>query len=395
MEMAGGRPGAGTGRSGWCIGLMTGTALDGEVDVALVRTDGRSIEAFGHAMTVPYGAAERAVLAEAVQAAIAWDFDGPEPASLATAETLVTDLYAKAVEAAIAASGLPRSAIVAVGGHGVTVLHRPDRKPVGATRQLLDGQRLADRLGLTVVCDFRSADVAAGGQGAPLAPVYHAAALQKAGVQGPAAFLNLGGVGNLTWWPGAGQNNDGLIAFDTGPANGPINEWIEAHGRGLYDADGAFAAAGRVNEGRLLEILDNPWFDLPPPKSLDRYDFSASLVRGMSLEDGAATLTALCAATVALGLLQLPGGVTQVVVGGGCAHNPVMMAELNARCGVPLVPAAAVGLNGDATEAECFAFLACRTLAGLPLSYPGTTGVEAPASGGTVFQPVASHLKPV
>jgi anhydro-N-acetylmuramic acid kinase len=263
------------------------------------------------------------------------------------------------------------------------VLHRPDRLPAGATRQLLDGQALADRLGLTVVCDFRSADVAAGGQGAPLAPVYHAAALARVGIAPPAAFLNLGGVGNLTWWGDDGA----LIAFDTGPANGPINEWIEAHGHGMFDAGGAIAAAGRVDEGRLLEILDNPWFDQPPPKSLDRYDFPASLVRGMSLEDGAATLTALCAATVALGLRLLPGRPSQVVVGGGGARNPVLMAELGARCDVPLVPASTVGLNGDATEAECFAYLACRTLAGLPLSYPGTTGVAAPQTGGSVFTP--------
>jgi anhydro-N-acetylmuramic acid kinase len=367
----------------WCIGLMTGTALDGEIDVALLETDGSSITNLGPFLQVSYSDTDRQMLANAVQAALAWEFEGPEPSVFATAEALITRLYARAVRTLLDHAGMDAGEVRAIGGHGLTVLHRPDRAGGGRTRQLLDGSALAKDLGMTVVCDFRSADVAAGGQGAPLAPIYHAALLAKAGFDAPAAFLNLGGVGNLTWWGGG----DELVALDTGPANGPVNEWIESHGQGTFDRDGAIAAAGRVDEGRLLEILDQPWFDLPAPKSLDRYDFPASLVRGMSLQDGAATLTALCGASVAIGLNQLPIRPKALVVGGGGRHNPVMMAQIAARTGIELIDADAIGMRGDAVEAECFAMLAMRTLVGLPLGFPLTTGVATPQTGGVCYQP--------
>lgn len=361
----------------WAIGLMTGTALDGFVDVALIKTDGQSVSAFGEFALFPYSHDDRAMLQDAVAAARAWAFDGPEPTIFAQADTVITRIYASAIKQLLAQANMTPDQVAYVGGHGLTVLHRPD---LGKTRQLLDGVALAKHVGIDTVYDFRTADMAAGGQGAPLAPIYHAAILAHAKFDPPSAILNLGGVANVTWWGGGLE----LAAFDTGPANGPINEWIEAHGQGSYDRNGAIAARGRVHEGRLLEILDHPWFDAPYPKSLDRYDFDAGLVRGMSLEDGAATLTALVGACLNLALGQLPSRPATLIVAGGGRKNPVMMADIEARCGVKLVDADTVGLRGDAVEAECFALLAVRSARDLPLSFPATTGVKEPVTGGVM-----------
>ena len=361
----------------WAIGLMTGTALDGFVDVALIRTDGEVVFEFSAFALFPYSDADRALLQDAVAAARAWAFDGPEPAIFAKAEAIITRIYASAIKLLLDQANMTPDQIAYVGGHGLTVLHRPD---LGKTRQLLDGVALAQQVGIDTVYDFRTADMVAGGQGAPLAPIYHAAILAKAKFAPPCAILNLGGVANVTWWGGGLE----LAAFDTGPANGPVNEWIEVHGQGSYDRDGAIAARGRVHEGRLLEILDHPWFDAPYPKSLDRYDFDAGLVRGLSLEDGAATLTALVGASLNLALALLPSRPKTLIVAGGGRKNPVMMADIEARCGVTLVDADAVGLRGDAVEAECFAFLAVRSARGLPLSFPATTGVGVPTTGGVM-----------
>jgi anhydro-N-acetylmuramic acid kinase len=363
----------------WAIGLMTGTALDGFVDVALIKTNGHSVAEFGPYALFPYSDADRTILSDAVAAARAWAFDGPEPAIFAQAEAIITAIYAGAIKQLLAQANMTPDQIAYVGGHGLTVLHRPD---LFKTRQLLDGRHLAKEVGIEVVYDFRTADMVAGGQGAPLAPIYHAAILAHAKFDPPSAILNLGGVANVTWW-GGGLD---LAAFDTGPANGPVNEWVEAHGQGSYDKDGAIAARGRVHEGRLLEILDNPWFDAPYPKSLDRYDFDAGLVRGLSLEDGAATLTALVGACLNLALGQLPSRPKTLIVAGGGRKNPVMMADIAARCGVEMVDADHVGLRGDAVEAECFALLAVRSARGMPLSFPGTTGVRVPTTGGVLVE---------
>jgi anhydro-N-acetylmuramic acid kinase len=361
----------------WAIGLMTGTALDGFVDVALIRTDGEVVYEFGEFGLFPYADTDRTILADAVAAARAWAFEGPEPAIFKRAEATITAIYASAIRQLLAQANMKAADVAYVGGHGLTVLHRPD---LGRTRQLLDGPRLAQMVEIDTVYDFRSADMAAGGQGAPLAPIYHAAILAHAKFAPPSAILNLGGVANVTWWGGGLE----LAAFDTGPANGPVNEWIEAHGQGAYDRDGAIAARGRVHEGRLLEILDHPWFDAPYPKSLDRYDFDAGLVRGLSLEDGAATLTALPGACLNLALDLLPSRPKTLIVAGGGRKNPVMMADIEARCGVKLVDADTVGLRGDAVEAECFALLAVRSARGLPLSFQATTGVKVPTTGGVI-----------
>ncbi|MFN9008572.1 MAG: anhydro-N-acetylmuramic acid kinase [Hyphomonadaceae bacterium] len=364
----------------WAIGLMTGTALDGFVDVALIRTDGEMVHEFGEFGLFPYSDLDRTILADAVSVAREWGFEGEEPAIFAEAEAVITRIYAAAVKQLLAQAKMAPTEVTLVGGHGLTVLHRPQIGGGGRTRQLLHGAKLAELTGIDTVWDFRSHDVFMGGQGAPLAPIYHTAILRHAGFEGDTSILNLGGVANITWWDGA----DGLAAFDTGPANGPLNEWVEAHGKGVYDKDGRLAAAGRVHEGRLLEILDNPWFDAPYPKSLDRYDFDAGLVRGLSLEDGAATLTALVAASLDLALRLLPTRPKRLVVAGGGRKNPVLMAEIAARCGVSVVDADTIGLRGDAIEAECFALLAVRSARGLPLSFPGTTGVMGPTTGGVI-----------
>lgn len=359
----------------WAIGLMTGTALDGYVDAALIRTDGNTIAELGPYGLFPYSDDDRKILSEAITQARAWGFDGPRPTILYEAEAVITRIYARAVQSLLAQAGMVPQDVALVGGHGLTVLHRPE---MGKTLQLLDGQALADAVGIETIYDFRAADVAAGGQGAPLAPIYHAALLAFAGLAPPCAVLNLGGVANVTWWGGGLE----LAACDTGPANGPINEWIEAHGLGTYDKDGALAARGRVHEGRLLEILDHPWFDASYPKSLDRYDFDAGLVRGLSVEDGAATLTALVGASLDLALKLLPARPKTLLVAGGGRKNPVMMAQIAQRCGVDLIDADKIGLRGDAVEAECFGLLAMRSSRGLPIGFPATTGVTTPLTGG-------------
>lgn len=363
----------------WTLGLMTGTVLDGNVDIAALDTDGRRIAAFGPWTLAPYPADLRPLLARTLEAARAWNFEGPEPALFAQAEEALTRAQAAAVTAFLAAHAIPPADVAAIGFHGQTVLHRgPVEGRRGATRQLGDGALMAALTGIDTVYDLRSADVAAGGQGAPLAPVYHAALLDTIGAGPETAVLNLGGVANLTWRDAAG----GLHAFDTGPANAPINDWVVRHVGAAMDVDGALAGSGSVDEARLARLLAHPYLAAPHPKSLDRFDFPAAMADGLSLEDGAATLTAFSAAAVGRGLDRLPARPRRLVVGGGGRRNPTLMRFLAERAGVEAVPAEAVGWRGDAIEAECFAFLAARVLADAPLSFPGTTGVPGPTRGG-------------
>ncbi len=365
----------------WAIGLMTGTVLDGNIDIAAIRTDGESIAEFGPWRLAPYAPQLRELLAEAVQAALSWRFDGPEPAVFAKAERELTLAQAQAVVDFLSAEGIAANEVAAVGFHGQTVLHRaptPGRK--GDTRQLGDGALMAQRLRIDVVYDFRTGDVRAGGQGAPLAASYHAALLRSIGAGPETAVLNLGGVGNLSAFADAEQ----VLAFDTGPGNAPLNDWIKRHGKGEMDRDGAFAAAGAVDEARLSRLLEHPYLAAPYPKSLDRHDFTAAMADGLSFEDGAATLTAFTAGAVGRGLELLPVRPQRLIVCGGGRRNPAIMAALNARSGAKAVPAEAVGWRGDAIEAECFAFLAMRARAGLPISFPLTTGVPEPMTGGKI-----------
>ncbi len=367
----------------WAVGLMTGTVLDGYIDVALLKTDGETITEFGSYELVPYPDKTNRLLEKTLAEARAWAFDGPEPDIFVEAEAAISRAQADAVRNVVEAAGLTMADIGIIGFHGQTVLHRaqvPGR--IGATRQLGDGRLMAQLLGTDVAYDFRSADIAAGGQGAPLSAIYHKALLASAGCPKDTAVLNLGGVANVTWISGDGQ----IAAFDTGPANAPINDFVRSRGAGDMDRDGANALAGTVDEPRLAERLTIPYLSQPYPKSLDRFDFGYDWVEDLSLEDGAATLTAFSAAAVGAGLDTLPTRPTRLVVCGGGRWNPAMMKMLETYAKVEAVAAEDHGWRSDAVEAECFALLAVRTLRGLPISFPTTTGVETPQCGGRIVR---------
>lgn len=358
------------------LGLMSGTSLDG-VDLALLRSDGAALIETGRHGFLAYDDETRGVLRAALDMARAlptpvlvdralW------PEALVAAEALVTQAHIAAVQDFVTDADAPEI----IGFHGQTIAHRPDE---GMTLQIGDGEALAAVLGIDVVGQFRLADVAAGGQGAPLAPLYHAA---LAGPARPQAVLNLGGVGNLTWL----GDNDAILAFDTGPANALIDDWVHDKFGKAYDADGALAAAGQVNEDALAALMAHPYFERPGPKSLDRLDFDISPITGLSPEDGAATLTAFTAQSVARGLAHCPTKPMRLILCGGGRHNKTLCAMLAARADVGVVDCDVLGWQGDALEAQAFAWLAIRHVNGLPLSRPETTGVAQPTQGGELYQ---------
>ncbi|WP_113911286.1 anhydro-N-acetylmuramic acid kinase [Roseovarius dicentrarchi] len=356
----------------WALGAMSGTSLDG-VDAAMIDTDGEAIFGFGASRYRAYSAEEQAVLAAALGR---WPGD-----DLGAAARVVMQAHVEGL------GGFDGAELV--GFHGQTLAHEPDGR---GTHQLGDGAALADALGLPVVWDFRSADVRLGGQGAPLAPFFHFACAKYIRADAPVAFLNLGGVGNLTWVdPGARRPEDdgALIAFDTGPANAPINDLLMAR-RGLpYDEGGRLARAGEVAEGALELFLDEPYFLKMPPKSLDRDAFAdmIGLVGELSDADAAATLTAMSAAGVLRGMEHCPVPPARLLVTGGGRHNPVMMDMLRAALDCDVAPVEDVGLDGDMLEAQAFGYLAVRVARGLPTSCASTTGVRAAVSGGTLSTP--------
>jgi anhydro-N-acetylmuramic acid kinase len=363
----------------WSVGLMTGTVLDGNIDVALLKTDGETVETFGAYTLAPYPQTIRDTLEETLRQARQWNFAEIDPPIFAEAEEMLTRAQSAAVRQLVESAGLTVADIGVVGFHGQSVLHRaPQPGRIGATRQLGDGALMHELLGVPVAYDFRSADVRAGGQGAPLAAIYHQALLRGLGTHGEVAVLNLGGVANVTYWDGG----DTLIAFDTGPANAPLNDFIKERGLGDMDRDGALARSGTVDEARLAKLLEHPYLSAPPPKSLDRFDFTSAMAEGLDPATGAATLTAFTASAVGKGLDKLPTRPSKLIVCGGGRHNPVIMEMLKSRAGVEAVPAEAVGWRGDAIEAECFAFLAVRVLRGMPISFPTTTGAPRPMTGG-------------
>ncbi|MCG8442987.1 MAG: anhydro-N-acetylmuramic acid kinase [Caulobacterales bacterium] len=357
------------------LGLMTGTSLDG-VDAAVIDTDGVTVTRRG-ALTEPFSAADAEVLRDAVASALRWGFEGPEPNVFAQAEALITERCAAAATRLIGEAG----PVDIIGLHGQTVLHRaPEPGRPGATRQLADGPALARALGVDVVYDFRAADIAAGGQGAPLAPVYHAALLRALSLPTPLAVLNVGGVANLSWWDG----QEGLVGFDTGPGNGPLDEWVRRHTGAPFDADGALAASGRVDDTVLAALLADPYFAERPPKSLDRYAFDTGACDVLSPADGAATLTAFCAEGVARSLALVAAPPRAVFVGGGGARNRALMRELRARLPCGVLTADDAGWRVDTLEAELMAYLAVRSLYELPITFPGTTGAPRPLTGGVL-----------
>ncbi|QIG80184.1 anhydro-N-acetylmuramic acid kinase [Stakelama tenebrarum] len=358
------------------LGYMSGTSLDG-VDAAIIDTDGHEVRHFGPAAFTAFTDGERKTIGRAVELGLRWNGYGETPAIFIAASAALHDVHLRTAGKLLAANG---GALDLVGFHGQTVLHRPER---GLTIQIGDPDRLSQDLGVPVVAGMRHADMANGGQGAPLVPAYHAAlAPRVAAGAGPVAFLNLGGVANVTWVGADGT----LIAFDTGPACGLIDSLVQARGAGAYDADGALAARGKVDGAILDAMLGHPYFRQRPPKSLDRYDFSTSRVDPLSLEDAAATLTAFTVEAVALACEVFPRPPRTWVVCGGGRHNATMMRALALRLG-DCRSADDFGLRGDFIEAEAMAFLAARSRLGLPLTFPGTTGVARAISGGTLSLP--------
>ncbi|WP_451971312.1 anhydro-N-acetylmuramic acid kinase [Azospirillum endophyticum] len=358
------------------VGLMSGTSMDG-IDAALLRTDGRDrVEALDF-LTIPYDDGFRARLRACLGRK-----DGGGP--VAEVERELTDAHADAVRRLLDQAGVAAAEVELIGFHGHTIHHDPDRR---LTRQIGDGARLAAATGIAVVGDFRSADVAAGGQGAPLVPLFHRALAH--GLPRPLAVLNIGGVANVSWIGSDLADGDGeadVVACDTGPGNALIDDWVMRHGLGRFDAGGALAAAGRVDGAALAALMAHPYFDRPAPKSLDRDAFDPAPVAALSAEDGAATLTAFTAWSVGRVLSHLPAAPVCWLVCGGGRHNATLMAMLADRLGVPVEPGDNVGWDGDALEAQAFGYLAVRSRLGLPLSLPATTGVPAPMRGG-VFHP--------
>ena len=364
------------------VGLMSGTSQDG-VDVALVDTDGEKIAQLGPTACRPYTGDERRLLRRATEAAADLSERNERPEIVAEAERVINDAHAEAVETFLTANALSPVNITAIGFHGQTLLHRPER---AFTLQVGNGRTLATRLGIPVVYDFRAADVAAGGQGAPLAPVFHRALVRQLQRDPPIAVLNLGGVANLTYIDG-----DELIACDTGPGNALLDDFLRQRTGDPLDTDGRKAAAGKVDEARVEDLLRHPFFALPPPKSLDRNEFRGwtdEALSGMGIEDGAATLTALTAAAAARIIAHLPRPPANWIVAGGGARNPTLMGMLTERLKPARVDTAhAVGWSIDSLEAQAFAYLAVRSLRGLPITFPETTGAPCPMTGGVVARP--------
>jgi anhydro-N-acetylmuramic acid kinase len=356
------------------IGLMSGTSMDG-VDVALIETDGERIQWIGPDGLYPYDEEEREILHNAVRDAAGIRDRHERPVFLSGAETVVTEIHAQAVENFIADHGIRRHEIDIVGFHGQTVLHRPGDK---LTVQLGDGGALAELLGINVIYDFRSNDVEAGGQGAPLVPIYHRALADRAGLPRPAVIVNLGGVANITF---IGEDGT-LLAFDTGPGNAMIDDWVRRHTGAPRDENGRLAAKGRTHPRRLEALLGDPYFLRKPPKSLDRNDFPLDVVEGLSLEDGAATLTAFSVASLICGLAHFPATPKIFVLCGGGVHNATLTGNIRKLVPGRVETADALGWSADGIEAQAFGYLAVRSIRALPITFPGTTGAPRAISGG-------------
>jgi anhydro-N-acetylmuramic acid kinase len=362
------------------LGLMSGTSMDG-VDVALIETDGQRVARFGPTSYRPYPDAARDLLRKVLLAAATLTDRTARPGIVAEAEALVTAAHAESVEGFLQENNLKPAAIDVIGFHGQTVLHRPQARltvPIG------DGDALAKRVNIPVVFDFRARDVAAGGQGAPLVPVYHRALLQgRDDLPGPIAVLNVGGVANVTYVDGDADP----VACDTGPGNALLDDFMRARTGEAVDRDGAAAAFGVVHRDFVAQALQMPFFQRPCPKSLDRHDFDAAYraLPELSVADGAATLTALTAAGVAAVVPHLPRAPQSWIVAGGGARNATLLRMLRKNLAPVRVQSAdAIGWSVDALEAQAFAFLAVRRLRGLPITFPTTTGVAQPLSGGVL-----------
>ena len=370
------------------LGLMSGTSLDG-IDMAILATDGAAHITAGSSDFAAYDDKTRqhlravldkvAMLATAdLQHRKAW------PDWLQAAEAQVTQAHCAAVQNFL--SDKTNGEVTLIGFHGQTICHRPQE---GFTLQIGDGAALAQAVGVPVIGQFRLADMAAGGQGAPLAPLFHAALIGEGLIgegQNPIAVVNLGGIANVTW-----LHKDKIIAFDTGPANALLDDWVAHHSDAPYDKDGALAARGQVDEAALATLLAHDYFTAPPPKSLDRLAFNMAALQGLSPADGAATLSAFTVQALALGLAQCPAAPQRIILCGGGRHNQhivtILTAQFSAQFGGEVALCEALGWQGDNLEAQAFAWLAARAQQGLPLSVPTTTGVKTPISGGQLYMP--------
>jgi anhydro-N-acetylmuramic acid kinase len=364
------------------IGLMSGTSLDG-VDAALIETDGETIRDFGPSLYRPYTETERAVLRAALAAGGAVTERNDRSGVLAEAEALINATHAETVENLLKVAGVRAATVDVIGFHGQTIIHKPAER---LTVQLGDGAALAERLGIPVVHDLRSADIAAGGQGAPVVPVYHRALAEAGRLPVPCAILNIGGVANVTW---IGPDGD-LLAFDTGPGNALLDDLMRARTGAEFDKDGEIAKRGTTDIAALKTLLTSSFFSAKPPKSLDRnhfHDLALGTVAHLSTEDAASTLVDFTAETVARSAQHMTEAPQRWVVAGGGARNLAILSALRARIGVPVKTAEEMGWSIDALEAQAFAFLAVRSLRGLPNTYPSTTGVNEPMAGGVLAAP--------
>lgn len=368
------------------LGLMSGTSLDG-IDAALIRTDGERIEAFGPWATQSYDDEMRTRLREAMTLAAKLGAAARQDPQIVALSQDLTALHRQIVLALLSEAEIEPEEVAVIGFHGQTLLHRPEQR---LTLQIGDGGRLARSLDIDVVYDFRSADVAEGGQGAPLVPLYHQGLARdldfdETGRGGPLAVLNIGGIANVSWLDlSLDPLGSGIVAFDTGPGNGLIDDWCARKTGIPMDRDGLLGGRGMVNAPALAALMASPQIQAPPPKSLDRLAFDLSHVAELSAEDGAATLAAFTAASVAASVRHLPAPPVRWIVCGGGRHNRTLMEMLRRELGVPVHAAEEAGWRGDALEAEAFAYLAVRHLRGLPISLPSTTGAPRPLPGGVL-----------
>ncbi|MCY0147226.1 anhydro-N-acetylmuramic acid kinase [Hoeflea sp. G2-23] len=364
------------------IGLMSGTSMDG-IDLAMLDTDGDAVVDRGASSFTAFDADFRKRLTAALETAKAITEREERPGELAEIEIELTDRHAEAVEAFMARESLNRDDIDVIGFHGQTMLHRPRQ---ALTVQLGLGARLAERLGIDVVYDLRARDMTMGGQGAPLVPAYHRAL--AAGLSGewaelrPVVFVNIGGISNITYI----GSDDVLLAFDSGPGNALIDQWVTRHAGVPYDSGGAIASEGRVLSSLANQYLSSPFFTAKQRISLDRNDFLPPEDGQAELEDGARTLAFVTAAAIAKAQAHLPEKLKLWILTGGGRHNRMIVEDLTVatRHSGQVIVAEQAGLNGDSMEAEAWAWLAVRSLRGLPLTYPGTTGVSEPATGGVL-----------
>jgi len=363
------------------IGLMSGTSLDG-IDVALLETNGETISKFGGTYFRPYSADERSIIERATQAALSWNFKRVPPNIFAQAEGVVDAAHIEAVANFMVENDLNADDIDLIGYHGQTILHRPPKSGQnGKTLQLGTGDRLAASLQIDTVFNFRSADMKLGGQGAPLAPVYHAALLRESGIELPAAVLNIGGVSNIT----IVQTNGKILASDCGPGNGPLDTWMSQNGLGDYDKDGSLSQRGSPDFNLIEKWMKAPFFKKPFPKSADRWDFDVlGDLEGASPENGAASLAAFTALSIQKLIKSSGQIIDKLIVCGGGRKNAAIMGVLMELGIGRVLSAEQAGLRGDDIEAEAFAYLAARSAHGFPLSYPTTTGVKLPVAGGVL-----------